>query len=277
MYHSQDNVVLSIIVGLYIMSAYVVIRVPKCGSTSVARMITSSMPNSRVFDISSADLNLAKEENENIPSLERLRLYKNKVKSNWRSHKRLTFDAVWNKTNQSIKDNDIILGHLTIDAIKLEGINKRLVTVFRDPIDRILSDYNYSRTSYNKKGGASKAYRTKIYAAGNYSLEGYVSYLKENRPVYGRYISRFVLGPNKVDDPVKFLEQNYFSYGVLERMDLFVDDFHKKTGLSLIQQNANKTISRAVTEIPDSARKSITEFCEEDIHLYQSVRKAIEK
>ncbi|MDC1241167.1 sulfotransferase family 2 domain-containing protein [bacterium] len=262
------------IIGLIIMSAYVVIRVPKCGSTSIARMMTSSMPNSKVFDISSADFDLPKGENQYI---ERLRIHKNKIKSNWRIHKRLTFDAVWNKTNRLIKDNDIILGHLTIDSIKLVGIDKKPITVIRDPLERILSDYNYCRSSYNKNGGASKFYRTKNYAAGNYSLEGYVSYLKENRPVYGRYISRFVLGENKVDDPVKFLEQTYFSYGVLERMDLFVDDFYKKSGLSLIQKHANKTNSRAVTEIPDSARKSIIEFCEEDIHLYQSVRKAIEK
>ena len=41
------------------MNAYVVIRVPKCGSTSLARMITSAMPNSKVFYISSAGIELA--------------------------------------------------------------------------------------------------------------------------------------------------------------------------------------------------------------------------
>ena len=67
------------------------------------------------------------------------------------------------KTNKNIRDNDIIHGHLTIDAIKLNAINKRLITVIRDPYDRMLSDYNYSRTSYNKKNFISRKYKNKLY------------------------------------------------------------------------------------------------------------------
>ena len=122
------------------MNAYVVIRVPKCGSTSLAKMITKSMPNSKVFYISSAGIELAREENQNISFLEHFRLLKKTTRSIWKRHKCLTFDSVWYKTNKTIKENDIIHGHLTIDAIKLNAINKRLITVIRDPYDRMLSD-----------------------------------------------------------------------------------------------------------------------------------------
>lgn len=259
------------------MNAYVVIRVPKCGSTSLSKMMTSAMPQSKIFNISSADLDLMKEENEYISAFEQVRILKNKTLSNWKNHNCLSFDAVWNKTNKIIKNNDIVLGHFTVDAIQLQAVGKRLVTVIRDPFERILSDYNYARLSYDKKPSVSKKYRTKAYVAGNYSLEGYIDYLRESRPVYKRFMSRFILGKNNIDDPVSFLEENYFSYGVLERMDLFVGDFHKKSGVELIQQKANVTNSKAIDDLSNSARKLIADFCEEDIHLYQCIRNVIEK
>lgn len=257
------------------MNAYVVIRVPKCGSTSLARMITSAMPNSKVFYISSAGIELAKEANQNISSLERFRIFKNTTRSIWKKHRRLTFDSVWMKTNKNIRDNDIIHGHLTIDAIKLNAINKRLITIIRDPYDRMLSDYNYSRTSYNKKNFISRKYKNKLYVAGNYSLEGYISYLKENQPLNGRYISRFVIGKDKINNPIEFLEKNYFTYGILERMDLFIEDFYKKSNVRLLQEKANVTKSKKVIEPSTSERHAIEKFCEEDIDLYQNIKEKI--
>ena len=259
------------------MNAYVVIRVPKCGSTSLAKMITKSMPNSKVFYISSAGIELAREENQNISFLEHFRLLKNTTRSIWKRHKCLTFDSVWYKTNKTIKENDIIHGHLTIDAIRLDTINRRLITVIRDPFDRMLSDYNYSRTSFNKKNFISQKYKNKIYVAGNYSLEGYISYLRENQPLYGRYISRFVVGKDKIKDPTEFIENNYFSYGILERMDLFIEDFYKKSSIKLVQEKTNVTKSRKVIELSTSEKNAIAKFCDEDIHLYQNIKNKIEK
>ena len=51
----------------------------------------------------------------------------------------------------------------------------------------------------------------------------------ENEPVYGRYISRFLIGKHKINDPIKFIEENYFSYGILERIDLFIMTFPKSS------------------------------------------------
>lgn len=253
------------------MSAYVVIRVPKCGSTSLARMFLEALPDSKEFYISSANLVLAHEEKEKISNLEKFRILKNTTRSIWKKHRCLSFDAVWNKTNLSIKDNDIIHGHLTVDSIYLSNIEKRLVTVIRDPYDRMLSDYNYFRNSFHKKNYFSQKYRNRLYIAGNYDLEGYISYLAENQPLFGRYISRFIIGKEKVNNPVEFIQSNYFAFGILERMDLFIEDFFKKSGIKLIQKKANITKSKKVYELSTKQRKAISKFCEEDIDLYQNI------
>ena len=257
------------------MSVYIVIRVPKCGSTSLARMFAKALPDSKEYYISSANLVLAHEENEKIPSLEKFRILKNTTRSIWKKHRCLSFDAVWDKTNRTIKDNDIIHGHLTIDSIELKNIDKRLVSVIRDPYDRMLSDYNYFRNSFYKKNFISQKYKNRQYIAGNYDLEGYISYLAENQPLFGRYISRFIIGKEKVDNPIEYIQSNYFAFGVLERMDLFIDDFYKKSGIKLTQQKANITKSKKVNQLSDSQRNAISKFCEEDIDLYKTISSLI--
>ena len=92
------------------MSAYIVIRVPKCGSTSLARMFENALPNSKVFYISSAGVELPKEANQNISAIEKIRVLKNTTKSIWKKHKCLKFEGVWKKTNKKIQENDIIHG-----------------------------------------------------------------------------------------------------------------------------------------------------------------------
>lgn len=254
---------------------YVVIRVPKCGSTSLARMFLDSFPNSNYFSIYSSNYELMKENRHHIPLIEKLRILKNTHKRNWRNYKSLSFESVWEKTNQSIKDGDIIHGHLTIDSIELENTNKRLVTLIRDPYERMLSDYNYSKNSYRSKKSPIKRYNKRLYVSANYSLEGYISYLKETQPVFGRYMSRFVIGKESVSNNLEFMNRNYFSYGLLERMDLFIEDFYKKTNVRLMQRNANITKNKKKFELSQSEKLAISKFCEEDIDLYNEIKGSI--
>ena len=83
-------------------NTYVVIRVPKCGSTSLARMFIDSFPNSNNFSIYSANYELMKEDGNQISFIEKCRILKNTQKRNWKNYKSLSFQSVWKKlTNQS--------------------------------------------------------------------------------------------------------------------------------------------------------------------------------
>mgnify|MGYP001352625141 CR=1 FL=1 len=61
-------------------NTYVVIRVPKCGSTSLARMFIDSFPNSNNFSIYSANYELMKEDGNQISFIEKCRILKNTQK-----------------------------------------------------------------------------------------------------------------------------------------------------------------------------------------------------
>ena len=71
------------------------------------------------------------------------------------------------------------------------------------------------------------------------------------------------------------MNENYFSYGLLERMDLFIEDFYKKTNVSLIQQKSNITKNKRKINLSESEKRSISKFCEEDIVLYNEIQRSI--
>ena len=58
-------------------------------------------------------------------------------------------------------------------------------------------------------------------------------------------------------------------------MDLFIEDFYKKSNVRLLQEKANVTKSRKVIELSTSERRAIEKFCEEDIDLYQNIKEKI--
>ena len=97
----------------------------------------------------------------------------------------------------------------------------------------------------------------------------------ENEPVYGRYLSRFLIGKHKMNDPIKFIEENYFAYGILERIDLFINDFYSKSGIKLMPKKTNITKNKKINILSASEKKIIEKFCEEDINLYQSLKEKI--
>lgn len=256
------------------MSVYVLIRVPKCGSSSLRKMFSKALPNSSSYYISNANHELLNESNPSI--IEGLRVKKNHFKSLWKRHRVLSSKSLWKKTNQNLKDDDIIHGHLTFDSLKLKNTEGKIISIIRNPYDRLLSDYNYSRNSYFKKNYLSKNIRNKLYFAGNYSFEGYISYLQEQKPISGRIISRFIIGKGKINNPIEFIKQNYFSIGLLEKMDLFIDDFYMKTGLILPKRNENVTLNREIKEISQSQKNAISKFCDEDIFLYNQIKNYLE-
>jgi hypothetical protein len=254
---------------------YVVIRVPKCGSSSLSEMFINAFPKSNQFSISSSNYDLMNEDGNKISSIEKLRILKNSYKRNMKNYKRLTFKSVWEKTNKSIMCGDIVHGHFTIDSIKLKNINKRLITLIRNPYERILSDYNYSRNSYANKNFSLKKFNKRLYASKNYSLEGYISYLKETQPMWGRQISRYVIGKESASNNLEFMNKHYFAYGLLDKIEIFIEDFYKKTNVRLRNNKVNITKNKMKVNLSESEKLVISKFCEEDIELYNELKHSI--
>ena len=73
------------------------------------------------------------------------------------------------------------------------------------------------------------------------------------------------------------MNKNYFSYGLLEKMDSFIEDFYKKTNIKLVQRKANVTKNKKKFDLSQSERLAISKFCEEDIDLYNDIKNSILK
>jgi len=248
-------------------SLYVVIRIPKSASTSLETIVKSAFPEARLFDMVGAIYG-----DEKVSVIEKLRSLRKERRRIWKNYRCLSPDSAWNKIEKTARHGDIVSGHFGIDEIKINSIDKKLITLLRNPMSRLLSDYNYSRNGFYKRNAFQRSYHNgRLAAAGRYSFEGYLSFLKDNQEYYGRYMSHFVTGDGHVEDKLEFMRENYFSFGTVEKIDRFRQDFKKKTGVTTRPVLKNHTQQKTRLALSSREVSLIEQLCVEDIELYNAV------
>lgn len=65
--------------------------------------------------------------------------------------------------------------------------------------------------------------------------------------------------------------ENYFSFGTVEKLDRFCQDFEKKTGAQTAPAMKNVTEKRARQELTAKEIKLVEELCAEDLELYNAI------
>ena len=70
--------------------------------------------------------------------------------------------------------------------------------------------------------------------------------------------------------------KNYFSFGTVERIDRFISDFKKKTGIELHEEASNQTKHRKIDRISASELELIEKICGADIDLYRKIDNFLE-
>ena len=93
---------------------YVLIRVPKSASTSLMNMFSNAYPNSQGCSIPTHP---RLKESDSL--LEKLRATKNYKLSLFKNYRCFSEKCVWEKVESSLKPEDIVSGHFTIDDIKI--------------------------------------------------------------------------------------------------------------------------------------------------------------
>lgn len=252
-------------------TTYFFIRVPKCASTALREALVAAHPTFAALKLRSP---MSYSWGQGFYG--NLRLLKKERRMLWNNFRVLSYPAMWKKLAADNKIGRIISGHIRYSEIKMDLSEVRLVTLLRDPVDRFISEYNYSRNSYQNKGFLSqRLYTDERSYAGRYSLEDYVTYLETTSLSKHEYQLEYVVDLNFQGDPIEFMEKNYFCYGLVENMAAFKSDFLAKTGVELKLQNLNRSSGSSKVSISKSLRTRIETLCSKDIEFYNHIKQSI--
>ena len=247
---------------------YVVIRIPKSGSTSLANMVGETLSNATVYEM---PLDPAAYLGRSL--LERWRFTRSRLQNLHRRYGTFSMPTAWQRVAMRVRPGDVITGHIRFGDPILPSLTQRYITLLRDPVARTLSAYNYSRLNFQSRPAWRQYYRLgPDRAAGRYDFSGYLSYLDEHRALYGDLTWRFVCGDTVVDDPLTFVRDRYFHIGTIERLEPFLRGLGEKLGVPVAMRRDNVTAHREATALKAADRPVFERVFSRDIAIYDAVR-----
>jgi hypothetical protein len=155
------------------------------------------------------------------------------------------------------RDGDLISGgHIDFPSVRRHiGRPIKMITLFRNPIARARSEYNYCRQAYLMKSAVSRLDMSiKHRMAGRFSFRDYLDYLSERPDAYGNIAARYIGwdGHQNLDE---FFAQHVFHSGVLEDNAAFASEFARKIGKPSAFPHRNKsTLGAAIVGTRERAK-----------------------
>ncbi len=245
---------------------FVIIRIPKSGSNTLRTIIgdalkdatTHSMPNPSKPD-------------GGVSFLETLRVERGRIRRLWKRHNVLTEDQGWARIAQKARHGDIVRGHIGYGDPRIPGFEFDYITIIRDPVQRLMSEYYYSRRGFQKRSFLRKFYnRGRLRAAATYDFSDYIAYVHDRRDLYANRATRFITGSATCDDPGAFLVQNYFHFGTLEQIDSYVSSLSEKLGHPVGLVHYNKSHERKDIALSAADISRLEDLYSEDMKLHQA-------
>lgn len=249
---------------------YVVIRVPKSGSTSLINSLVTAIAPKNLFLVPGS----VGPDGE-ISFIERGRAIRKRGRQMWRNYKTLSEGAMWDAINNKIADGDVLSGHIYHGALRLRDVSQKLVTIIRDPMGQFISEYKWLNAGWGKRDLLQRIYQHgRIYAAGR-SLDYYLDFLCDHQPLFNNPATRFITGTPTQISPFDYLREKYWHYGVLDRPDLFQAGFQDKSGIALELQHLNTTPSSLKVELTNAQYDKYERLFSLDVELYEKTKKYI--
>ena len=124
-----------------------VIRVPKSGSTSLTSMVHQAFTGRQFFELPTSLV-----DDMGDSALQRLRARRSQARHLLRHYRTASMAKAIANIEARGADGDMIGGgHIDHTTFTRFSTPVRYVVLFRDPIDRFISEYNYSRAGYFRK------------------------------------------------------------------------------------------------------------------------------
>ncbi|TNE36000.1 MAG: hypothetical protein EP347_12070 [Alphaproteobacteria bacterium] len=252
-------------------SVFVLVRVPKCGSTTLSTLFREAYPEAHHFVINGRGFGY--EQLTGIEKWRETRKFHRKLRKEIGCR---TPEAAWETIDATSRQDDIVRGHFSYDEVKLREAAAKFVTLLRDPVARLYSDYRYTRQGFLNKPFTSKLYHSgRQAAAGRYSFEGYLDFLEERGFRYGEFLTHYTVGNADRSDPAQFLLDTYYLVGTVENLSAFRARFEEKTGRPARDTRQNVTQGDAPAEMSAAARQRAEGFCAQDIEFYHAVTRLL--
>lgn len=241
------------------------VRIPKSGSTSLARAIRS------LKDINFLYVGTRKKRESFDSSFQYYRFLRTQLKNNYMKHGRFKTADINKLIRHRAKNGDVLIGgHFEIDYIKSHiSRDVKIVTLIRNPVSRCISEYVYTRKGYLNKPAVLKWDSSRLgRVAGTGDFDKYLNFLLEQKDIYGNISSRYV-GWDPSQNIKNFAEANILCWNRLERQDKFEADLSNLFNQQIMLDEFNKTKSSSIitpTRYQTSLIEKIYDF---DMQLYE--------
>ncbi len=245
------------------------VRVPKSGSSSLSRILADAFAGARIFYLYNT-----LDPDSTISALQRWRYRRSLTRNLRRRYRTRDLAKVYAKISTEAANGDLIDGgHIDFATVRAR-VNRplKMITLLRDPVERVRSEYNYARQAMGTKNIFNRfdaGVMPKIASRNDFS--GFLDFLFEHREAYGNLASRYI-GWNGKEDLAGYFARNVFHAGVLEDSERFAADLSKKIGKPLTFPQINRVKTPTATEITKSQRSRIEQIYPLDFTLYEWVQ-----
>jgi hypothetical protein len=248
-----------------------VIRTPKSASTSLVSIVLQAFPDARRFILPNT-LN----PEVTLSSFQRLRHLRHAARVTLNAHGIVGADRVFDLVNREGRGGDLLVGgHIDFDTCRRNTARKvRFITLVRNPIDRVVSEYLYLRAGHERKWMLAKIDSSIIAkTASRYSLQGYLDFLLERRHAFGDIACRH-LGIAPDTDIAAHFAAHAYHFGTVDDLAAFADGLSRKTKRPVRAPHLNPTRKSATLVLSPDIRRKVERLYENDLALYEWCRRS---
>ena len=245
------------------------IRIPKSGSESLGRLLDIAFAGRRIFYLPTS-----LDRDGQLSRVQRLRFMRSQIKNLLARYRSPSLSHAYTVINKEACNGDLITGgHLDFPTVKAALLHPvKIITLLRDPFERVISEYNYSREIYLDRNPLHRVTAAILpAAAGRRDFDSYLDFIDEHGAIYGNPASRYT-GWDGVEDLAAFCTRDVFHIGTLDRRQHFADGLAQKMGTTLSFPHENRTESERALNVTSSRRAKIERIFAHDIAFYEWVK-----
>jgi len=244
----------------------VCVRIPKCGSTSLVKCLTSTLTDRQTFYLPHS-LNLEGP----ISAFQRWRFHRTRARNLRRCYHTSDIGSVYKLIEKDAAEGDLIVGgHIDFSSVRQNvGRKLKMIVMFRDPAERSRSEYNYCRQAYFRKQAMSRFDATIMHkTAGRCDFDAYLDFMLDHAPAYANLAARYV-GWDGNEDLSRLFARDVFHSGVLERSDIFACALAEKLQRPVSFPHDNRTGKNRVPHFTTAQRRKVEQLYPLDFALYE--------